>query len=206
MGSDEVLEEIDRRMRRLEAQVELLEAQIERETSNRVPRVEDRFSLYYMLFMALWFVIGLAVLVYIRGRVTQGMKLSLGLYVLVGAVAVGAPLAYLLWPKRFTETKLEERLTAAKVALKAFYKPLKRAVQDGDLDSLRALADRLLNDPQLSTAIELANEGDPKVMAYALYLYADYRPELRDEVEELLGMLTNKPLRRLLSSRIKERL
>lgn len=204
MGVEEVLEEIDRRMRRLEAQVELLEEQLERESSRRVPPAGDRFSLYYMMFMALWFVLGLAVLIYMRDRVAPGVGFSFGIYALVGAVAVGVPLAYLLWPRRSGEAGTEDRLAASKVALEAFYKPLRRAVENGDLDSLRSLADRLLNDPGLSAAVELANEGDPKLMAYALYLYANYTPELKGEAEELLERLTNKPLRLLISSLVEE--
>ncbi len=204
MGKEEVLKEIDLRMKRLEAQVELLEEQLERESSRRVPTSADKFSLYYLLFMGLWFIIGLLVLLYLHSRVAPGVELSLWLYALIGAVTVGLPLAYLLWPRRPEEIGIEERLAAAKVALKAFYKPLREAVEKNDPGALISLADRLLNDPGLSAAVELANEGDPKVIAYALYLYANYSDELEDDAKETLNLLTNRPVKLLLSSLLRE--
>ena len=204
---EEVIEEIDRRIKRLEAEIEILEKTLEDLESapkKFTPKPRDD-SLYYVIFIGLWMLVGIGVLVYLTkaGGLPGGINVPLLPYVLIAAIVLLGGLAYMMWERREREKldprgELEEKLRSANLVLKLFYEPLRKALLEEDLSVLRELADRLLDDPILSKAVERVNEGDPKRMAYALYLYTSYTPEMRGEVEGLLDGLGNKPLRALL--------
>nr|CRL09156.1 hypothetical protein [unidentified prokaryotic organism] len=204
---ERVIEEIDRRIKRLEAEVEILDRSLESLESapkKFAPKPKND-ALYYMVFIGLWMLVGIGVLVYLSrsGRLPGTINVPLLPYVLIALVVLLGGLAYAIWERREREKldprgELEEKIRSANLVVKFFYEPLKKALLEDDPSALRVLGDRLLEDPILPSAVEKVNEGDPKKMAYALYLYASYTPEMRDEVENLLEVLGNKPLRVLL--------
>jgi len=51
---------------------------------------------------------------------------------------------------------------------------------------------------KVAEAITELNEGDPKVMAYALYLYLNRNSVHPSEINEVVTLLKNKPLKKLL--------
>ncbi|WP_297507841.1 hypothetical protein [Thermococcus sp.] len=199
----EALEEVERRIKKIEAEIELLEEGLERAESEKKPPKVETTSVYYLAFMAFWAIAGLILLAYMRSRVAPGVRVPIGLYALIALVIFVPPFLYLLMRKPEEEPAVE-RISALRLTLSGFYRPLKKALEENDREALTKIADRLLDDPRLASAVELANEGDAKLNAYALYLYARYSPELKGEVEETLERLTNKPLRALLSSVLRE--
>lgn len=209
MGREEVLAELDKRIKRLEAEVELAEERLRYLDEIGAPSRYKTFqrkdnSVYYLLLMAVWVLLGFLALMAISHRLPYGFNFPLLPYVLVVLVVVVLPLAYYYLSRR-EEPKtpmdeLEERERLAKLVLSLFYMPLREAIEKDDRRKMEGLAEDLLNNPILAEAIERTNEGDPKVMAYALYLYATYRPELEDEVRETVNVVSNKPIKALLSS------
>ncbi|NJE76288.1 hypothetical protein [Thermococcus sp. ES12] len=207
MGHEEVLEELDRRIKRLQAEVELAEErlryldEIGAPSRYRTLQRKDN-SVYYLLLMAVWVLLGFLALMAISHRLPYGFSFPLLPYVLIVLLVIVLPLAYYYLSRR-EEPKtpmdeLEERERLAKLALSLFYLPLREAIEKEDRRKIEELAEDLLNNPILAEAIERTNEGDPKAMAYGLYLYATYRPELEGEVREALRMVNNKPIRALL--------
>lgn len=204
---EKVIEEIDRRIKRLEAEVEILEKSLESLESapNKfAPKVRNN-ALYYMVFIAIWMLAGIGVLAYLlnSGRLPGVVNVPLLPYILIATVLLLGGLFYAIWERREAERldskgELEGRIRSANLVVKHFYEPLKKALREEDENTLRALADKLLEDPILPGAVQRTNEGDPKMMAYALYLYTSYTPEMRDEVESLLDTLGNRPLKLLL--------
>ncbi|NJE08547.1 hypothetical protein E3E31_08430 [Thermococcus sp. M39] len=212
---EKVFEEIEKRIKRLEAEIELAEKRLEllEETgaAHKYQIWEKRksYSEYYLIFIALWMILGLLLLVYIKNRYAQMVPLSLTPYIILALFLIIVPLAYIIWKflhKEEIESPLEylsRREKNARIVLNGFYLPLKEALEKGDEEKLRHIADNLLTSPGLAKAIEEENEGDPKVMAYALYLYLIYLnrdKDIKDEIEETVKLLRNKPLRALLSS------
>ncbi len=199
----EVLREVEKRIKKLEAELELLEEDLERAEMEKKPPKTETPSVYYLTFMAFWAGGGLVILAYMRSRLAPTVTVPIGLYALIALVIFLPPFLYLLMRKQEKEPAVE-RISALRLTLSGFYRPLKKALEEDDRKALTRIADRLLDDPRLASAVELANEGDAKMNAYALYLYAHYSPELREEVEEALKKMTNKPLRTLLSSLIRD--
>ncbi|WP_297093143.1 hypothetical protein [Thermococcus sp.] len=209
MGREEVLEEIDRRIKRLRAEMELAEErlryldQIGAPSKYRALQRKD-YSVYYLLLMAVWVLLGFLALMAISHRLPYGFNFPLLPYLLIVLVVIVLPLAYYYLSRR-EEPKtpmdeLEERERLARLVLSLFYQPLREAVEKDDRKAMENLAEELLNNPLLAEAVEKTKEGDPKVMAYALYLYATYRPEMEEDVRETLSILGNRPLRALLST------
>lgn len=209
MGREEVLEEVDRRIKRLRAEMELVEErlryldQIGAPSKYRALQRKD-YSVYYLLLMAVWVLLGFLALMAISHRLPYGFNFPLLPYLLIVLVVIVLPLAYYYLSRR-EEPKtpmdeLEERERLARLVLSLFYQPLREAVEKDDRKAMENLAEELLNNPLLAEAVEKTKEGDPKVMAYALYLYATYRPELEEDVRETLSILGNRPLRALLST------
>ncbi len=209
MGREEVLEEVDRRIKRLRAEMELAEErlryldQIGAPSKYRALQRKD-YSVYYLLLMAVWVLLGFLALMAISHRLPYGFNFPLLPYLLIVLVVIVLPLAYYYLSRR-EEPKtpmdeLEERERLARLVLSLFYQPLREAVEKDDRKAMENLAEELLNNPLLAEAVEKTKEGDPKVMAYALYLYATYRPEMEEDVRETLSILGNRPLRALLST------
>ena len=204
---ERVIEEIDRRIKRLEAEAEILEKSLEsleNAPHKFAPKVRNN-ALYYMIFIAIWMLVGIGVLAYLlnSGRLPGGVNVPLLPYTLIATVLLLGGLFYAIWERREAERldskgELEEKIRSANLVVKHFYEPLRKALLEEEKDTLRALADKLLEDPLLPSAVQRTNEGNPKRMAYALYIYTSYNPEMRDEVETLLDTLGNKPLKLLL--------
>jgi hypothetical protein len=201
-----IIEEIDKREKRLQAIIEISEERLRHleELGPRAwgPQVRD-YSVYYVLLLLAWIVIGLIVLVFLSKRTPGQLRIPLLPYVLL-AVVFSIPLFYYLLTKGKGESTLGvdfvERERMARMLLERFYKPLREAVVEENQEKIEELANRLLDDPVLAEAMEKLHEGDPKRVAYALLLYSKYTPELEEEVKNTLESLTNRPARALLET------
>ncbi|NJE05205.1 hypothetical protein E3E36_03405 [Thermococcus sp. M36] len=206
MGVDEVLDEIDRRIKRLQAEIEIAEERMRYLEQFGAPQGPSGYmgdhSFYYLLLLGIWAFIGFLVLLYLRNRLPSGVRVPILPYAVIAAAMVALPIVYnVLQGRREEKTLLEEaeeRGRLARLVLSRFYRPFREAVEKNDLRAMEALADALLGDPILAEAMERTMEGDPKIVAYALYLYTRYSPELRDEVAEAIERLNNRPVRALL--------
>ena len=56
----------------------------------------------------------------------------------------------------------------------------------------------------LSEGLDILNEGDAELMAYALYLYAYRGPDVADEILDTAERMRNKPLKKLLLLSLEE--
>ena len=196
-----VLREIDRRIKRLQAEVEIAEQSLEMVRNRKYPKARD-YSTVYLLLMLLWLVIGFMLLFALSKRAPMAALVPTEFYA-VFLVSLSVPLLYGLLRRGTGEepgAELVERQRLAKLIIREFYTPLMRAIEGNDVNALEAIAEKLLNDSSLGNAIESLNEGNPKLIAYSLLLYTKYRPELRGEVEETIERLANRPLRALLST------
>ncbi len=143
----------------------------------------DDYSLYYLVLMGIWILLGFLSLIAVGHRLPPySFNLPVLPYLLVTLVVIVLSVAY-YWLGRRAEPKtpmdeLEERERLARLVLSRFYKPpLREAVEKDDREAMEALAEELLNDSLLAGAVErMGGEGDPKVMAYSLYLYTRFRP------------------------------
>lgn len=213
MEREDVLKEIDRRIKRLEAEIEIVEERLRyleelgAPSKYRALRRKD-YSVYYILLMGVWILVGFFVLLAIRDRLPAGFKLPLLPYAILAFIIVVVPLAYYLLSSGREEKspmdELEERERTARLVLSLFYRPFRDAVERNDRKALEGLAGEILENPLLAEAIEKTNEGDPKKIAYALYLYANYKPELEDEVRTTAEALRNKAVKGLLSTLLKD--
>jgi len=213
MEREDVLKEIDRRIKRLEAEIEIVEERLRyleelgAPSKYRALRRKD-YSVYYILLMGVWILVGFFVLLAIRDRLPAGFKLPLLPYAILAFIIVVVPLAYYLLSSGREEKspmdELEERERTARLVLSLFYRPFRDAVERNDRKALEGLAGEILENPLLAEAIEKTNEGDPKKIAYALYLYANYKPELEDEVRTTAEVLRNKAVKGLLSTLLKD--
>ncbi|WP_054840391.1 hypothetical protein [Thermococcus sp. JCM 11816] len=153
-------------------------------------------------------ILGTAVLVIVSRRIESGIKIPIKLYVVLMLLFAIPAVYYLLFKRKPGESPpgsdLVERERMARILLERFYKPLKEAVQADDKAKIEELANRLLEDPILASSMEILNEGDPKVVAYALLLYARYEPGLENEVKETLNIVTNKPAKALLETLLRK--
>lgn len=209
------VEEIEKRIRRLEAEIELAENRLE--FMDRVG-VSSRYALwerreepldYYMVFFFVVLILSLVVFWWVRTRVGM-IYISLRPYIALAVTLGVLPIAYFLMRalRRRKESNpveyLERRERAARTVLGEFYIPLKRAVEEGDRDGVRALADKLLSGGPLAEDFELLNEGDPKLTAYALYLYAVGGQEEVEEMENLLNRELNRAIKSLIMDALEE--
>ncbi|EEB74832.1 hypothetical protein [Thermococcus sp. AM4] len=201
----EVLDELEKRIKRLQAVIEIAESVPSPEV-RPVPKPPSSFSVYLWMSAA-WFIGGLLIIYFLRSRYGGTLSnaptgVSLAVYAILALGVVVLLVAYYLSRRREEGEvfDIDERARAARRLLKEFYLPLKEAFKWGDEEAIRALADRLLEDPLLARAMEILREGDPKLCAYALYLYVSRESVGEDEIKEALERLDNKPLRRLLSA------
>lgn len=212
MGEElnKVFAEIERRKKRLQALVEIAEQSLLLESEKReAPKPQTGFSSTYLWTSLAWVVGGIVILYYIRSRYGGSLggapsALPITVYLII-ALGLGAVAVYYINSRKKEEVEVfdpGERGRAAKRLIKEFYGPLEEGLRNNDLRGLTSLADRLLEDPLLGKAMEVAKEGDPKLSAYALYLYVSFvsgnvPPE---EIEEAIEKVDNRPLRLLLSS------
>lgn len=208
MDREGVLVEIDGRIKRLNAQIEIAEERLRyleevgAPSKYRILRSRRDYRVYYLILMGLWLIAGVLLLMHLKKSLPASFNIPLLPYLLMALVIAVVPAVYLLMSKGKTPgtpmDELGELERAAHIVISGFYIPLRRAVEMGDPEGMKGLAEKLLNDPILSRAVKMMHEGDPKMMAYALYLYTVYNERLRDEVEDALAALTNRPLRALL--------
>ncbi|BAD84334.1 hypothetical membrane protein, conserved [Thermococcus kodakarensis KOD1] len=206
----DVFEEIEKREKRLNAIIEIAEDRLkhieELGVKAKGPQIKD-YSAYYVLITLVGMILGTAVLVIVSRRIESGIKIPIKLYVVLMLLFAIPVVYYLLFKRKPGESPgsdLVERERMARTLLERFYKPLKEAVQADDKAKIEELANRLLEDPILASSMEILNEGDPKVVAYALLLYARYEPGLENEVKETLSIVTNKPAKALLETLLRK--
>jgi|Deesub1362B_J571_1020462.scaffolds.fasta_scaffold00031_15 hypothetical protein len=211
MHINEVISEIERRIKRLEAEIEFVEQRLAlMEKTGAISRYKtwerrQESSVYYLMIFFIWIFLGLLLLIYIKSRYARGIPIPTTFYIIITATLVLFPLSYILWRTFRKEQKespidyLESRERSARIVISSFYNPLKDALREGNDERILKLADELLNSPILSEAIKIVNEGDPKLMAYALYLYVNRNLGLEEEIKETLQSLDNRPLKKLLT-------
>lgn len=211
MGKEKVLEELDRRIKRLEAEIEFAEERLryleEIGAPSKYKALKRRdYSVYYTIFIGVWMLVGLLAFMSIKDRLPGVINIPLLPYLFITLSIILIPILYLMWSKnqevRTPMDEFEERERLARTIIASFYRPLMKAIEEDDKEAMKNLAEELLRNPVLAGAIERMNEGDPKLMAYALYLYASYTEGLEDEVKETISRLHNKPLRALLETLI----
>lgn len=201
----EVFDEIEKRVRRLNALAEIAEERALVEERRPIPKVQSQFSTYLWVSAA-WVIGGLLILYFLRSRyrgiLGSSSRASLMVYAVLTVGVLVMVVLYYLQSKGSGEESfdLAERARAARRVVKDFYVPLREALEKGDAGALRLLADKLLEDPLLARAVEVSKEGDPKLMAYALYLYASGNLADPDELREAVGRVDNWVLRLLLGS------
>ncbi len=201
----EVLDELDKRIKRLQAVIEIAES-VPPSDNRPIPKLQSSFSVYLWMSVA-WFIGGFLIIYFLRSRYGRALNsaptgVSLAVYAVLALGVVILLVAYYL-SRRKEEGEvfdIDERARAARRLLKEFYLPLKKALEGDDEEAVRALADRLLEDPLLARAMDVLHEGNPELCAYALYLYVSREKVGGDEIRETLERLDNKPLRRLLSA------
>lgn len=209
------VEEIEKRIKRLEAEIELAESRLE--FMDRVG-ASSRYAIwerreepldYYMLFFFIVLLLSLAVFWWVRAKLGVPY-VSLRPYIATAAVLGILPVAYFIMRvrgKRKDANPVEylgRRESAARTVLREFYIPLKEAVEADDREGIKVLADRLLTDAALAGDFELLNEGDARLTAYALYLYALGGEEHAEEMMELLERAPNRAIKSLLIKALEE--
>ncbi len=206
-----VLEEIEKRIKRLEAEIELAELSFERMEKSlkgeQLLKKASSYSFYYLIFMVIWMIAGLLFLVGLKNRLPTTSTFPVVKYGLLFILMFLIPVVYFVWINRETEeitTGIELREKWARTVITRFYIPLREALEKGDEAKLAELADSLLENMELAQAVEKVHEGDPKIMAYALYLYIRRSPELKNEIREVSERITNKPLKKLLLLAMKD--
>lgn len=206
---DEIKNELEKRIKRLQALIEIAEERAPASSERPIPKPSSSATVYLWTSVA-WIVGGLLVLYFLRSRYggTLGnapTKVSLTVYAILTVGVVVLMAAYYLSRRREEGEvfDLDERVRAARRVLREFYLPLKDALEKGDEKTLRELADKLIEDSFLAKAMEVAREGDPKLTAYALYLYLSRDTVGRDEIREAIDNVDNKPMRLLLKSLLK---
>ncbi|WP_048147935.1 hypothetical protein [Palaeococcus ferrophilus] len=211
----EPVEEIEKRIKRLEAEIELAESRLE--FMDRVG-ASSRYAIwerreepldYYMVFFFVVLLLSLAVFWWVRAKVGVSY-VSLRPYIATAAVLGILPVAYFIMRARGRRKDanpveyLGRRESAARTVLREFYIPLRKAVEEDDREGIRALADKLITDAALAGDFELLNEGDAKLTAYALYLYAVGSTEQAGEMVELLERAPNRAVKSLLIKALEE--
>ncbi len=206
-----VLEEIEKRIKRLEAEIELAELSLKRMEKSvkgeQLLKKTSSYPFYYLLFMIVWMIVGLLFLIGLKNRLPLITNFPMVKYGLLFILVFFIPIVYFIWTNRETEgitTGIEVREKWARTVIKRFYIPLKEALEKEDEAKIAELADSLLENMELARAVEGTHEGDPKMMSYALYLYIQRSPELKNEIRETSERLANKPLKKLLLLAMKD--
>ncbi|AEH23786.1 hypothetical protein [Pyrococcus yayanosii] len=208
----EVIEEVEKRIRRLEAQAEIAEELLYRMEESGILRkyriLKRKGMSLYTFFMPLWTIAGLMMLFILRWRYPEVLgRINLTPYLVLVAMVSLLPLLAALLEREGEDpvAELEGKARNARKVIRDFYNPLKKGLEEGNEEVLRGLADRLLDDPTLAQAIEAVHEGDAKLMAYALYLYLNRKAVSEEELQKAIILLGRGPLAMLLEKARKER-
>ncbi len=210
----EVLKEIDTRIKRLEAEIELAESRLEflnkigASSKYKLLEKKQGISEIYIVFFMLWGFIGLVLLLFLKYRYGEMLPFSLTPYIVLMVFFILLPVVYYIVSSREPkeETPIDyliKRERMARLLINRFYKPLRDALERGDEDKLKELAEDI-SMGELARAAEELNEGNPKAMAYALYLFIARDKVNPEEIQEALTLVKNKPLKLLLSTLLKE--
>ncbi|WP_148233417.1 hypothetical protein [Pyrococcus sp. NA2] len=156
------------------------------------------YGFYYLIFLVVILIVELAVLMFLKSR--YGFRLSGLTYVLL---AILASLSLVILASMFRpreEDSLEDKILMYKSIVR-FYGKLKESLERNDKETIQRLADEILEEPILAKALEFINVGEPKVIAYALYLYANEDKVEKSEIQEVIPLVRG-PIRRLLESSV----
>jgi len=214
MMMEEVLNELGRRIKKLEAEIELTEQRlllmdkVGASTKYALWEKRNEGMDVYMVFFLIFILITLMIFAWIKRRFSF-LPISLTPYMIVALVLLLFPVSYFVLRSRKKSYEsplhyLESRENAARFVLTSLYNPLKEALEKGDEEKIRSLAEMLLHDENLATSLELLREGNAKLMSYALYLYLYRNPELVEEMSSTAEKMVNKPLKKLLLKAIEE--
>ncbi|MBC7095129.1 hypothetical protein [Thermococcus sp.] len=201
----EVLEEIETRIKRLEAEIELIEERLKfldrvgATSKYQILQRRTKTGELYIMFFVIWGFMGLTLLLYLKYKYSEILPFSLTPYIGAMMAFIIIPFLYYFFLSKQSEPEnpinyLEKKERMARLALNRFYIPLKEALKH---EKLKEIANRLLQG-EVADAITELNEGDPKVMAYALYLYLNRDSVRPSEINEVVTLLKNKPLKKLL--------
>ncbi|ASJ03429.1 hypothetical protein A3L09_09230 [Thermococcus profundus] len=205
----EVFNEIDKRVKRLNALIEIAEERALSEEKRPVPKPSSPVSAYLWVSAA-WVIGGLLILYLLRSRYGSVLGSASGASLMIyGVLTVGILLLIIFYylSRRGSEEEtfdLDERARAARRVVRDFYIPLREALENNDESALRRLADRLMDDPMLNRAMEVSKEGDPRVVAYALYLYTSPGAADEEEIAEAAQTVGNRVMAILLQSLLGE--
>ena len=204
----DVLEETETRIKRLEAEIELIEERLHfldrvgASSKYQILQRRTKTGELYIMFFVVWGFMGLTLLLYLKYKYSEILPFSLTPYIGAMIAFIIIPFFYYFFLSKQSEPEnpinyLEKKERMARLALNRFYIPLKEALEEEDHEKLEELANRLLQG-EVAEAITELNEGDPKVMAYALYLYLNRNSVHPGEINEVMTLLKNKPLKKLL--------
>lgn len=214
MRMEDVLDELERRIRKLEAEIELAEQRlllmdkVGASTKYTIWERRTEGMDVYMLFFLFFILATLLIFAWIKKRFSF-LPISLTPYMIVALVLLLFPVSYFMLRSRKKSYEspihyLESRENAARFILTSFYNPLREALKNGDGGKIRSLAEMLLHDENLANSLDLLREGDAKLMSYALYLYIYKNPGLIGEMSSTAEKMINKPLKKLLLETIEE--
>ncbi|AFK21904.1 hypothetical protein Py04_0302 [Pyrococcus sp. ST04] len=166
-----------------------MEEVIIRSESSLVKKYEDKLrrrNSYLLIFLGLMIVIQAIVILILRWKYPiLGVKMSRILIVFLilvfGLLLIGVLFGQ---EKEVDEGDLKEKMNAYRIVAKKFYRRLREALENEDMESIKGIADEILEDPIFGKALQVANIGDPKVVAYILYVYLNRESLSREEIEE----------------------
>ncbi|MFA4641153.1 hypothetical protein [Pyrococcus kukulkanii] len=196
-----VIKELEIEAKKFEERAKVLEDVLERQASSLSSKYGSRLSrnkegYIYILFIAM-LVLEILVLAFFRARFkVLDINIESIMYLLLAFLAL--LILMLFFGRRKSEEgtrDIREKIDEYRKVSK-FYSRLKEAIERGSREDITKLADEILEDPLLSKALKNSGVGDPKVIAYSLYLYANRDKVDNSEVEEVKGML-GYPLRKL---------
>ena len=194
-----VIKELEVEARKFEERAKVLEEVLERRTSSLTSKYEQslkRGNYLSVLFVVVLLLEFLVLMLFRSKFKIIGVDINKILYVLLVFLAFFLLFLFLgKWKEEEDVMDIKGKIEEYKKVSKFYYK-LKDAIEKGDMDGVMRIADEVLEDPMLSKALESSGVGDPKVIAYSLYLYANRDKVDNSEVEEVKGILKG-PLRKM---------
>ncbi len=205
MEKEDVLREIDRRIKRLNAVLELETQQVSSDKKFKELPKQNTTLMLSLLLSVVWIGGGLFLLYFVESRYgISGFTIPLKVYLLFFLIFLIPPVYFYVSRRRPKENPVHS--DAPLVVIERFYKPLRKALEADDLETIESLASALVEDPLLASSFREAHEGNPKEAAYALYTYVRFRQGLlgEDELETAMEAVQNRAMRAMLSYLVKE--